>query len=225
VPAGGVAAAVRSEPSRPPPSGWHCLPGAGHADRDYLEAVRGGQHRRTTTNPPRHPAARACPLGVQQQVPALVEQLVQVAAVLRRTSPLAVDRRRVEDQRHEPRGGPVAVEVVSRRGDHGALAQPPGERREDHRGVQMAGVIGDQNHRTLERGELVPARRAAARIEVHHRVQDEAHEVLAGQAGGSRARPRDVELGGSGAQLAASLRRCASDLGDAALPGALATNP
>ena len=53
---------------------WHRLGGAGDPDRHDREVVMGREHRSATAHAPESVAARARPLGEQQQVPAVVKQ-------------------------------------------------------------------------------------------------------------------------------------------------------
>ena len=91
--------------------------------------------------------ARPGSLGIHEQVPAPVQQLVEVArGALVEAAAAPVHRHGVEQQRHQRCDDAVAVEVVGRGGDRGALADPAGKRREDHRRVDVAAVVGDQDH-------------------------------------------------------------------------------
>ena len=206
----------------PQPAGRHRLRGAGDPDGDDREVVRRGQDGRPAADPARAAAARPRPLRVQEQAPALVEQRVEVAAVLGQpAAALALDRHRVEDERDRRRDEAVAVEVVGRRRHRRALAQLARERREDDRRVHVAGVVGDEDDRRGDGAELLPAGGAARGVVVHQRVEHEPHEVLAHEARRRRARPREVELGRGRAQLSPLLGSILGRVGDAALPGAL----
>src|ERR1700760_2415724 len=71
-----------AQPPGPQPAGGHCLGGPGDADRNDRQVVRGGEHGGSAAHPPGDAVARARSLREQQEVPPLVKQGVEVAAVL-----------------------------------------------------------------------------------------------------------------------------------------------
>ena len=62
---------------------------------------------------------------------------------------------------------PVAVEeVVGRRGDDRAVAQRDRQAREQQAGVEVAGVVGGEDHRAFDRIEVLEADHAGRQREV-----------------------------------------------------------
>ena len=84
------------------------------------------------------------------------------------------------------------VEVVGGRGHRGPSPPAPRQRAQQQRRVHVAGVVGDEHHRPLERGEvLVPADRAP-RVERDQRPEDPLRIASRASARRHAARPRDV---------------------------------
>ena len=180
----------------------HRVAGPGDPDRDDRHPVARRQHRCSLAHPGgTGVGAPAGALRVHEQIPAPVQQLVEVArGALVKTAAAPVHRHGPEQQRHHRRDPAIAVEVVGRSRDRGAPADPAGKRGKDHRRVHVAAVVGDQDHRAADPRQLVAAGRAAADIEVHHRGQQPPQERLADPPRGPGTGPRHVELGGRLAQ-------------------------
>ena len=87
------------------------------------------------------------------------------------------------------------VEVVGRGADRGARPPLVRERAQDRRGVQVARVVGHEDHGRLQIVEDVAPRRAVARVEIHQRVEPERQQRVAQRPHAPAARPRDVHLG------------------------------
>ena len=98
------------------------------------------------------PGARAGALGEQQQRDALVQQDAGHAATSAHA--LALDGERVEEQRRRQGLVPGVEEVVGRGARGEVLRQPARQRAVDQRGVEVAGVVGDNHERGLEAVEV-----------------------------------------------------------------------
>ena len=175
-------------------AGRHRLVRAGHVDRHDREAVLGGQGGRAGAQLADPAVARARALGVHQEVPALVDQAVDVVGrAVSEAAAAALDRHGVEHERDERRRRALLVEVVGRRRDRRALAPLARQRAQDHRRVEVAGVVGDEDDRRLELLEALGAVRAHAHVVVDHRAQHAAQDRLAHVARDAAARPRHVQ--------------------------------
>ena len=101
----------------------------------------------------------AAALGKDDQVPPFLEQLRR--RIGRSAVHLAsLNRDGRQRERPQCRLPGAVVEVVRRRRDDGAVAEPHREGREQQRGVEVAGVVGGEDHRALDAGEMLhPAHR------------------------------------------------------------------
>ena len=120
--------AARPQPARPAlgpvAARRHRVVGAADVDRHDVDAVVGGDHGGAGAHLADLPVARARPLGEHQQIPAAVDEAVDVVGgAVVEPAAVAAERHRVEEQR-DAVGLPAAVvEVVGRRG-HGGAAAP-----------------------------------------------------------------------------------------------------
>ena len=71
--------------------------------------------------------------------------------------PLALDRHGVEQEGEGDRLDPGVEEVVGGAGHEDAVAPPLGDHRQEQGGVQVAGVVGGEDHRLVEVGDAVQA--------------------------------------------------------------------
>ena len=126
----------------------HRVVGAVDVDRDDVDVVLGGDHGRARADLADAAVARARALGEHQQVPALLDQLVDVVGgAVAEPAAGAAERDGVEQQR-DAVGLPAAlVEVVGRRGHRGRVRQWCGDGAQDRRGVEVARVVGDEDDR------------------------------------------------------------------------------
>ncbi len=170
---------------------------------------------------PISPSRERVPSGNITQVPALVDQLVDVVGrAAGEPAAVAAERDGVEQQGDAVGLPALLVEVVGGGGDRGAVAPLARDRAEDRRRVQVARVVGDEDDRRRQVVEHVaPMDDRPARVEVDHRAEDEPQDARAGGAGIAAARPRDVharvlarelapargQLGALRAQLGAAL--------------------
>ena len=117
-------------------------------DRDDRDAVLGGEDGGAGAHAVQAAVARARALRVQQQVPALAQDRVEVLGrAALQAAALALDRHRVEDQRDDRRDQLVLVEVVGGRTHRGALAPLARQRAHDDRRVDVAGDRHEQHQR------------------------------------------------------------------------------
>ncbi len=173
------------------------------------------------------PVARARALGVHEQVPALMDEAVDVVGrPVAEAAAAALDRHGVEHERDERRRRALLVEVVGRRRDRRALAPLARQRAQDHRRVEVAGVVGDEDHRRLEPLEALGAVRPHAHVVADHRAQHAAEDRLAHVPRGPAARPRHVQarhaLPGRGALVGDAAAEVATARGCRARRGARA---
>src|SRR3954454_9362939 len=207
-------------------AGRHRVVGAADVDRDDGDPVLGGEHGGARADLADRAVARARALGVHQQVPAVLDQAVDVIGrAVAEPAAVAAERHGVEQQ-GDAVGLPARlVEVVGGGGDGGAAAPVDRDRAQDRRRVEVARVIGHEDHRPVLVELLAVEDLATVDLEVrvvlHQRPQAEAEEHLAKAAGHPAASPRDIhlrvlarelgalaaELGALGAQLAAELVR------------------
>ena len=144
---------------RPVAAGRHRVVRALDVDRHDRDAVLGRSRRRRSASC-RAAVTRPGALGEHQQVPALVDQLVDVLdrAV---ADPAAVprERHRVEDQR-DALAAPRSCRSSRRRRRPRCAGATERERAQDRRRVEVARVVGDQDHRVRELAEdLAPGTR------------------------------------------------------------------
>src|ERR671914_192777 len=167
--------------SRPVLAGPHRLVGAAEVDRHDVDVVLGRDHRCARAHLAYLAVARARALREHHEVPTLVDQAVDVVGCAVAQPPaLAAERHGVEQQR-DAAGLPAAVvEVVGRRGHRGAGAPLARQRAQDGGGVQVARVVGDEDHWVLESVEHLAADGARAHVEVDQRPEPEAEQPLAG---------------------------------------------
>src|SRR5436305_2040390 len=163
--------------SRPEAAGRHCVARSAHADRHDRRPVPRRQHRRTAADAPCATVARARPLRVHQQTPAVIEQAIQVtSSSFVEAAAAPVHGHRVEDQRYQLREQPVAVEVVRGRTDDRAPAQAAGKRAQDHWRVHMASVVRHEDGWSADARELLPSGWAPAGVVEDGRTGSEAEE-------------------------------------------------
>ncbi len=202
--------AARPQPARPAlgpvAARRHRVVGAADVDRHHVDAVVGGDHGGAGAHLADLPVARARPLGEHEQIPAVVDEAVDVVGgAVVEPAAVAAERHRVEEQR-DAVGLPAAVvEVVGRRGHGGAAAPLEGDRAQDRRGVEVARVVGHEDDRRREPVEDLAPGGAAAEIPVRHRPEAVAQQRLASRPGVAAARPGDVELGVVPGHLRAAL--------------------
>ena len=192
--------AARPQPARsalgPVAARRHRVVGAADVDRHHVDAVVRGDHGGAGAHLADLPVARARPLGEHEQIPAVVDEAVDVVGgAIVEPAAVAAERHGVEEQR-DAVGLPAAVvEVVGRRGHGGAAAPLEGDRAQDRRGVEVARVVGHEDDRRCEAVEDLAPDGAAAEIPVRHRPEAVAQQRLARRPGVAAARPGDVELG------------------------------
>ncbi len=133
---------------RPVLAGRHRVVGAADVDRDDVDAVLRGDHRGAGADLADLAVARAGALGEHQQVPALVDQPVDVVGrAVAEPAAAAAERDGVEQQRDAVGLPALLVEVVGRGGDRGAVAPLARHRAQDRRRVEVARVVGDEDDR------------------------------------------------------------------------------
>ena len=114
----------------------------------------------------------ASALGEDDEVPAGFDEARRDVGALA-VDATAFDRDGAEKERGDS-GFPWSVkEVVGCRGDGRPLAESLGERAHDDRGIEVAGVVGGEDHRALERCEMFGAEDLRRREQVGERVADE----------------------------------------------------
>src|SRR3954452_8226237 len=122
---------------------------------------------------PARAVARAGALRVEEEVPALADEAVQVVrGALLHAAALAGDRHGAEEQGHGRRDPALAIEVVGRRGHGGALAPRARKRAQDRRRVHVARVVGDEDDRRARGAEYLAALDPAADVPGHHRPEE-----------------------------------------------------
>src|SRR3954447_8771681 len=198
--------------------GRHRLARAGHVDRHDRHVVGGREDGGARVQLAPRAVARARALGVQQQVPALAQEAVQVVRGALVHAPAATrDRHGAEQERHGGRDPALAVEVVGRGGDRGPLAPGAGQRAQDRRRVHVARVVGDEDHGRAHAGEDLAALDPALDVPGHRRREEARQDRLAREPRRGAARPRHVERGAP--DLAPSLAGAACGLPNALLRG------
>src|SRR5919202_2543952 len=128
--------------------GRHRLARPGDVDRHDRDAVRGREDGGAGVQLAARAVARARALRVQEQVPALAQEAVQVVgrAVLHAAA-APRDRNGAEHERHGGREPALAVEVVGRGGNGGPLTPRTRQGAQDRRRVHVARVVCDEDHR------------------------------------------------------------------------------
>src|SRR3954464_9666914 len=172
----------------------HRLARAVDEDRQDGHVVGGGEDRGARVQLAARAVARAGALRVEEEVPALADEAVQVVrGALLHAAALAGDRHGAEEQGHGRRDPALAIEVVGRRGHGGALAPRARKRAQDRRRVHVARVVGDEDDRRARGAEYLAALDPAADVPGHHRPEKAREDRLPCEARGRAPRPRHVE--------------------------------
>ena len=171
------------------------------------------------------PSRERVPSGKRRRFqPSSSSSIHVVGRALAHAAAVAADRHGVEEERDAVGLPALLVEVVGRRGDRRALAPLARERAQDHRRVEVAGVVDDEDDRLARLLQQVLAHRARARVEVDHRPEDEVEDHQAGGLRVPAAGPRHVHLlvglGDLGAQTGAAVAQLRDARLHLARPGA-----
>src|SRR4051794_10863764 len=192
--------AAREQPAgatlRPVLARWHRLAGPPDPDRHDAEPVLGGEHRGAGVNLADLPVARARALREHQEVPSLLDELVDVIArTIAEAAAVASERDGVEDERDAPGAPARLVEVVGGGGDRGPVSPFAWHRAQDRRRVQVAAVVGHEDHRSRDLlAEHLPPVDATLDIDEQQRSEDAGEDPSPYSPRDGTTRPRDVHL-------------------------------
>src|SRR3954452_1560841 len=183
-------------PLRPVLAGRHRLAGPSDPDRHDAEPVLGGEHSGAGVDLADLPVAGARALREHQQVPALLDELVDmIARTVAEATAVAAERDGVEDERNAPGAPARLVEVVGGSGDRGPVAPFAWHRAQDRRRVQVAAVVGHEDHRSRHLlAEHLASVDAPLDIDEHQRSEDAGEDPSPYRPRDRTPRPRHVHL-------------------------------